>query len=726
MENIQHLFELPLQDPVLIFSIVLGIILFSPIIFNKMRIPHIVGLILAGVILGPHGVGLLDYDSSFKLFGQVGVLYIMFLAGVDMDMDDFKRNKGKSLGFGILTFIIPMILGVATGYPLMEHIFTNSAGECTHIIWESGEPSNHIVFTKYCILSAVVLASMYASNTLIAYPIVSRLGVSRNRSVTITIGGTMITTILSLLVLVISLEIVKQGSIDWFFWLEFAISNIIFALFMFVLIPRIGRWFFKRVEDSISQYIFVLAIVFLSSFAAKLAGIEYIIGAFLAGLNLNRLIPKRSPLMNRIDFVGNAIFIPFFLISVGMIVDFRVIFNGYTTLLVAAVMTVVATLAKYWAAVSTRLMFRMSKLEGKMIFGLSNAQAAATLAAVIIAYNVVIGCTSEGEELRLLSTEILNGTIVMILVTCTISSIVTERASRMMATQNTSQEEEDKDTYRPEHRILIPVANPDTINGLVDLAVLTNEKKGAHPIYALNVVCNNSQESMQSGKKLLEKVATLGAASDSKVKMISRYDLNIASGIINVVREKNISDVIIGLHQKSNMPIGDSILGSMTDSLLSNVNRMICIFKSVQPISTIKRLVVAAPERAEFESGFTMWCDRIFTLASQTGSSIRFCTHQDTLQAIKAYAKKKRYSTQIESQILADWDDFLILSSVVEANDLLIVVTARKASLSYNPLLEKLPKQLANYFTQNSYIVLYPEQFKEGEIDKNIDSHKII
>jgi K+-sensing histidine kinase KdpD len=293
-----------------------------------------------------------------------------------------------------------------------------------------------------------------------------------------------------------------------------------------------------------------------------------------------------------------------------------------------------------------------------------------------------------------------------------------------MATQSASQDEDEKETYRPEHRILIPVANPDTINGLVDLAVLINEKKGAHPIYALNVVCNNSQESLQSGKKLLEKVATLGAASDSKVKMISRYDLNIASGIINVVREKNISDVIIGLHQKSN--IGDSFLGSMTDSLLANVNRMICIFKSTQPIGTFKRLVVAIPERAEFESGFTLWCDRIFTLASQTGASIHFCTNNDTLSAIKAYVKKKRYSAQYTSQVLADWDDFLILTGIIELNDLLVVITARKSSLSYNAHLDKLPKQLANYFTNNSYIVLYPEQFKEGEVDKNIDAHKII
>lgn len=427
--------------------------------------------------------------------------------------------------------------------------------------------------------------------------------------------------------------------------------------------------------------------------------------------------------MNRIDFVGNALFIPFFLISVGMIVDFSVIFQGYTTILAAVVMTAVATISKYYAAVTTRLTFRMSKLEGKMIFGLSNAQAAATLAAVMIAYNVIIGCTPDGQDIRLLSAEILNGTIIMILVTCTISSIVTERAARMMATQNETHTE-DKDTYKPEQRILIPIANPDTIGSLVDLAVLFKEKMGGHPIYALNVVVNDSTESMQAGRKLLEKAATLGAASDSKVKMISRYDLNIASGIINVVREKNISDVIIGLHHKASM--GDTFLGNMTDSLLNNINRMICIFKSVQPIGTIKRLVVAIPNQAEHESGFNNWCDRVFTLAQQTGASIMLCSTEHTMSAVKAYAKQHKCSTQIESKLLADWEDFLILSSVVELNDLLIVITARKSSVSYNTHLDKLPKQLATYFTQNSYIVLYPEQFKDGEDDKNIDTHKII
>ena len=424
-EILADILNLPLVDPVLIFSVVLAIILFAPIIFDKIRIPHIVGLIIAGMILGPNGINLLSYDSSFELFGQVGILYIMFVAGIDMDMNDFIQNKNKSIVFGIFTFLIPMIIGTVTGYYLIKEIILSAAGDVSSINWLQGEAANNPTFIKYCLLSAIVLASMYASNTLLAYPIITRFGISKQRSVNITVGGTMITTILSLLVLAVILEVVRQGCIDYMFWVRLTISLSIYSVIIFYLYPIIGRWFFKRFHDNIVQYIFVLSMVFLSSFLAKMAGVEYIIGAFLAGVTLNRLVPRQSPLMNRIDFVGNAIFIPFFLISVGMIVNIEIIFNGYLTIVSAIVMTVVATLTKYLAAKLTQKIYKMTPDEGSMIFGLSNAQAAATLAAVTIAYNLIIAYTADGSEIRLLSEEILNGTIVMILVTCTISSIVT-------------------------------------------------------------------------------------------------------------------------------------------------------------------------------------------------------------------------------------------------------------------------------------------------------------
>lgn len=722
-EILSDILNLPLSDPVLIFSVVLGIILFAPIIFDKIRIPHIVGLILAGMILGPNGINLLSYDSSFTLFGQVGILYIMFIAGIDMDMNDFKQNKNKSIVFGIFTFLIPMIIGTVTGYFLIKEIIITTAGDVNNINWAQGEPSDNITLIKYCALSAIVLASMYASNTLVAYPIISRFGISKQRSVNITVGGTMITTILALLVLAIILEVVRQGTIDYKFWIELAIGLSVYSFILFYLYPKIGRWFFKRFNDNIVQYIFVLSMVFLSSFLAKMAGVEYIIGAFLAGVTLNRLVPRQSPLMNRIDFVGNAIFIPFFLISVGMIVDVNIIFDGYLTIVTAIIMSVVATFTKYLAAKITQKIYKMSKDEGSMIFGLSNAQAAATLAAVTIAYNLVIATTADGSEIRLLSKEILNGTIIMILVTCTISSIVTEKSARKLALESELDTSDSK--YNPEDRILIPVSNPETLDSLMELALLIKDKKDKQPVYALTVVNDNQDEDkISQGKKLLERATNIGAGADIKVKKISRYDLNISSGICNVVKEKNISDVVLGMHSKTTSY--DSFFGNMTETLLGGINRMICVYKSTQPISTIRRIVVATTPKCEFESGFTKWCNRVFTLTSQIGGELVFYSTEDTQKLIKDTAKKQKCNCKFTFYTLADWDDFLILSREVKANDLLIVVTARKQSISYNPLLEKLPKQLTQYFKDNSFIVLFPEQFKEGEFDRNISERKFI
>ena len=291
-ELLTDIFNLPLEDPLLIFSVVLAIILFAPILFNKIKIPHIVGMILAGMILGPNGVNLLSHDSSFELFGKVGIIYIMFIAGIDMDMNDFKQNKNKSIVFGLFTFIIPMLLGAVTGYYLIKQIVLSAAGSAGNIIWSHGDVADNITLIKYCGLSAVVLASMYASNTLLAYPIISRFGISKQRSVNITVGGTMITTILSLLVLAVVLEVVRQGTIDYMFWVRLGVSLTVYSLIVFLLYPLVARWFFKRFNDNIVQYIFVLSMVFLSSFLAQMAVVESIIGAFLAGVTLNSIAHK--------------------------------------------------------------------------------------------------------------------------------------------------------------------------------------------------------------------------------------------------------------------------------------------------------------------------------------------------------------------------------------------------------------------------------------------------
>ncbi|TNF43494.1 MAG: cation:proton antiporter, partial [Bacteroidetes bacterium] len=384
---------LPLTQPVLKFLVILTIILFAPILLNKIKIPHILGLIIAGAIIGPNGVNLLTRDSSIILSGTAGLLYIMFLAGLEIDLAEFKKNSSKSLVFGIYTFMIPMTLGIITS----------------------------ICILNFSVLTSVLLASMYASHTLIAYPILSKLEVTKNRAVNIAVGGTMITDTLALLVLAVIVGM-SAGEVNPSFWVRLSVSMVLFAVIVMFGFPVIARWFFKQYDDRVSQYIFVLVMVFLGAVLAELAGVEAIIGAFLSGLALNRLIPRTSPLMNRIDFVGNAVFIPFFLIGVGMLVDYRAFFSDFETIKVAIVMTVVATLAKFSAAWLTQKSFRFTADERRLIFGLSNAQAAATLAAVLIGYNVITGTTESGEPIRLLNDAVLNGTIVMILITCTIAT----------------------------------------------------------------------------------------------------------------------------------------------------------------------------------------------------------------------------------------------------------------------------------------------------------------
>ena len=713
MDEYIGMFSMPISDPVLIFSLVLLIILLSPMIFNKLHIPHIVGLILAGVILGPFGFGLLDHDSSFRLFGQVGMLYIMFVAGIDMDMNDFLHNRNKSLVFGLLTFFIPMLLGILTSVYLMYFIYTRMSGGVP-ITWISGDTSEGELI-KYSIYSAVVLASMYASNTLISYPVVTRFGVSRTRSVTITVGGTMVAVILSLLVLAIMLEIVK-GSMGWMFWVRFIISITIYGFVVMYIFPILARWFFKQYADDILQYIFVLALVFLASFLAKIAGVEYIIGAFMAGISLNRLIPKRSPLMNRINFVGNAIFIPFFLISVGMIINVDIVFKGHLTLLVAAVMTVVATFAKYAAAHITRLIYKMESVEGNMIFGLSNAQAASSLAAVMLAYNTIVGVTAAGSQVRLLTEEILNGTVVMILITCVISSIVTERSAKKLAVSS-NMELERASGYRSEMRIMLSVSNPSTLERLMELAVLLNDRKYKQPIYALNVVGYDKIDEKHSEEidKLLERAAYLGAASDNRVKKIKRYDLNTASGITNVILEKNISDAVMGINPRSK--ISDAVFGSMMDTILEKVNRMVYVLSSVQPLSTTGRIILLATADAERESGFSKWCYSVSTIASQAGASVQINAPKEVLSAFGREMRKRSRNIKPVLKIQTEFSLDKPISELID-NDLLIVIAARKHSLSYTDGFDTLLTTLSKRVKNNSFIVIYPEQFKEGEVDR--------
>jgi Kef-type K+ transport system membrane component KefB len=665
--------------------------LFAPILLNKIRIPQILGLIIAGAFIGPNGINLLLRDSGIILSGTAGLLYIMFLAGLEIDLAEFKKNSSKSLLFGMFTFLIPMTMGILAGLYVLN----------------------------FSMLTSVLLASMFASHTLIAYPILSKLGVTKNRAVNIAVGGTLITDTLALLVLAVIVGM-TTGEVNSQFWTKLTISIILFGLTVMILFPIIGRWFLKRYDDNVSQYIFVLAMVFLGAVLAEVAGIEAIIGAFLSGLALNRLIPATSPLMNRIEFVGNAIFIPFFLIGIGMLVDYRAFFLDFETIKVAAVMTVVATSAKFIAAWLTQKTLKFTVDERRLIFGLSNAQAAATLAAVLVGYNVILGQSANGEPIRLLSESVLNGTIVMILITCTIATFVAQKGAHNISLESTSMDTRESNS---EEKILIPVSNPETVEELINLSTIIKSRENKNGLFALSIIKNDSNDldADKNANKLLDKAIHTASATDVILNKLLRYDQNITNGITSVIRENSISDLILGLHVKKG--ISESFLGNLTEGILSNCNITTFVYKPAQPIATIKRHVIILPNNAEHEIGFPFWLLKIWNISRNTGSKLLFYGTVQTNQLIRDI--HSNYPIEAEFRNFENWDEFMNLSQEIKNDDNLVIVLSRENKPSYHSGMKRIPNLLNNYFQSNSFILIYPMQIGVSDskpIDLNYPS----
>lgn len=661
-----------LTSPLPIFLAVLLIILITPVLLNKLKIPYVIGLIVAGVVVGPHGLNLLARDMSFEVFGQVGILYLMFLAGIEIDMYHLRKNLSKGVVFGAFTFAVPMIIG-SLGAHFLLHL----------------EP-----------LTCVLLASMFAAHTLISYPIVSRFGLTREKSVVIAIAGTIFTVLGSLIVLAAVAGVLRQGKFQMAGTFRLLAFLFLFCGGITYAYPRITRWFFKHYNDNVLQFIFVLSMMYLAAQLAKLAGIEEVFGAFFAGLVLNRYIPARSPLMGRIEFVGNAIFIPYFLIGVGMMLDIGVLAAGWLTLYVAAVMSAIAMGSKWIAARLTQMTYKMMSLERSMMYQLSNAHTAVALAVVTIGYG-----------LNLFDEVILNGTIIMILITCTVSSIGTSRAARKIKMMSISD-----DTTGDSHaiknptkaNILIPIATPLTAAELVDIALMMGGTQRGN-VYALHVRNDNSAASRAIGKDSLNEAESAAASVDVKIDTIERYDLNFVTGVINTIEERDIDRVIIGLHRRTT--VIDSFFGDKLTNLLRATNRMVVISRSFIPMNTLTRIVTVVPPKAEYETGFAQWVTALANLAGQVGCRLIFCCHDNTHKAIASVLAKERYSLRTEYHHISDWDDFILLANKILDDDLFVVVNARRSSISHSSDLDALPEFLQKYFSQNNLMVIYPEQF---------------
>ncbi|NDK54858.1 cation:proton antiporter [Pontibacter fetidus] len=658
----------PFEDPVLIFALVLLIILASTIILKRLRIPGIVGLIIAGVIVGPNGFGILERDASMILFGTVGILYIMFLAGLEMDMIGFKKTKSRSIVYGVLTFLIPISIGTLS----------------------------FIYLFGYETKSAILLGCMFASHTLLAYPIISKLGLAKNEAVTVTIGGTIITDTAVLLVLAVIVGS-TQGNVTLGYWLVLALKLSAFVGVVLFIFPLIAKAVFKQIEsEKGAQFIFVLALVFLASFLAELAGVEAILGAFLAGLALNQLIPHTSALMNRLEFVGNNIFVPFFLLSVGMLVDISVLFEGWQSLLIVVTVTLLAIASKWIAAFITQKLYGYSLTQRNLIFGLSTARAAATLAVILV-----------GFEFGIVQEFALNMTVVLILATSLVSSFITEKAGKTLAIMESRKK---PDLSEKPDRILVPIANPATIESLVDLSIMLNNPDYNEPIYPLAVVIDNehAEEEIFRKNKMLQEAIKHASATDHDVQLVSKIDLNISDGILRAIKELMITEVVLGWNAK--ITTRDRIFGTVLDNLLENTEQMILVSKIVQPLNTTQRLVIIVPLNAELERGYLRWLRSVKTLSVQLGAKIVFKGRRRTLNKIRQTITTSKPAVEAVFEPLKDFKELEDMRTQLRTDDMIVVISARRGTISYNSNMDYVPRLLSRNYKDNSFIIVYPEQ----------------
>lgn len=680
-----HEFQLPLKSPVLIFSLVLFIILLAPIVLRKLNLPGIIGLIISGVIIGPHGLYILEQNSAVNLFSTIGLLYIMFIAGLELDLQEFKANKNKSILFGFFTFIIPL----AIGFPVVYYIL------------------------GYDINASFLTASMFATHTLVAYPIVSKFGIAKNQAVAVTVGGTILTDTAVLIILAVIMGN-SQGSLNQAFWIKLGISLVVFVFIMFFIIPKIAKWFFAKLEnEKHAHYIFVLAVVFFAAFLAEVAGVEAIIGAFVAGLALNKLIPHSSALMNRIEFIGNALFIPFFLISVGMIVDVSVIVSGPMAIIIAIVLTIVAISSKWLAAFFTQKVFKYSGAQRQLIFGLSSAHAAATLAVIMV-----------GHKAGIIDENILNGTIILILITCVVASFAAEKAAKKIVIEN----EEDTTTLKTQSKkisnehLLLPIENLKNMDKLLEFSIFIKDKKSSQPISVLTVVSNNedASQNLNKAKEKLHEVVKQASASETPIQMLTQVDFSAISGIAHVSK-KTASDIVILEWPQRVSFLDKLLLGKKVENIIDIIERNIYFCELKKPLVSFKKIVLVAVPLAEHELGFEMWVQKVAKLSQELSMPIHFYCSENTKAAIEEVFKRNNLSATFTMKIFKDWDNYLILSKQVQEQDLFILIAARKGTASYFAMLDNVPNKLDKYLSKNSKILIYPRQYASSPVFEGIE-----
>ncbi|NKE36355.1 cation:proton antiporter [Natronococcus sp. JC468] len=673
-------FATPFDDPILIFGLAMVIFLVAPLALERYRLPGIVGIILVGAAIGPNGVHLLERDATIQLLGEVGLVYLMFVAGLEINLDQFVEYRDRSVVFGLLSFLVPQAVGTVVGVFVLD----------------------------LTVAAASLFAAIFASHTLLAYPVVNRLGIATNEAVTATIGGTILTDTLALLVLAVVIA-ATDGTLDAAFWLRLGVGLTAFFVGVWLLVPRLGRWFFRgRAEESYFEFLFVMGVLFLCAFLAELVGVEHIVGAFLAGLALNRLVPETGPLMNRIEFVGNALFIPFFLLSVGMLVDVRVLFAGADTLAIAGSLLVMLFPTKYAAAWATGRLYGYDRDEIRSMFGLSIGQAAAALAIVQIGFETGV----PGFDFAMI-----NAVVVMILVVSVVSPAVVERSGGVLAR---TREQRPYDPDETPQRILVPVSSESRYaESLLDLAFAIRDPRVGEPVHAVSVVRPEStartRSQVAAAEDRLADLEEYAAGAEVPIEGHARVDHNVASGIVRSALENRISTLVIGWDGARSRE--QRMFGHTIDQVLRRTTQLTLVGRVHDPLNATRRIVLILPPGIDRNDGFPEALRTVKLLAERTGAPIRVLAVRDDPEqfADALSGVDPGVSETLESAV--DWTALRSrLREAVQAEDLVVCVSSRRDDPGWHPELQTLPKHISR-LTEGNFVIMYPAT-EEREDDR--------
>jgi Kef-type K+ transport system membrane component KefB/nucleotide-binding universal stress UspA family protein len=648
-----------LQEPVAVFLAIMAVVLISPILSERVRLPGIVGIILGGMFIGPYGLNLLAAQGQIEFLATIGLVYLMFSAGMEVDLAQFNRVRKRSMVFGLLTFLIPLGMGAGLGLWL-------------GMGW----------------LGAILLGSAFSSHTLIAFPILTRLGVTRNEAVAVTVGATVMTDIGAFIVLALVLG-AKQGNLEAGYFLRLLVFLAIFAGLVLFGIPRLGKVFFRRFSGRAVEFQFVLVVLLLCALVAEKIGVHEVVGAFLAGLAINATLPRHSPVIGHVLFMGESFFIPVFLLFSGMITNPLALFSDPRTLLIGLAVTAVAYISKFLAAWLTGRIFHYSRAELGIAYGLSHAQAAVTIPTLVI-----------GLENGLFDSSLFNAAILMILFTSITSPMMVQRYARRL--DNGHAEEEEMPLFG---RVLVPLANPQTQENLLSLASLLARAQGGR-LLALNVALEGASQTagLAHQRELLGRVPEMIGDPETQVQLLPRIAQSYARGIVHTALEQQASLIVMGWRGKPSLR--ESLLGSVLDEVVWESHVPVLVARVPVAINAIRHVTLVLPNHSLPPDAVRRSLAVVVAISRMLNAPLSVLASSDSLEKVKELLKAEDVEQHAELRLLHG----PVLRQVLADNGpqhttILPTLGSRKR---FQSSLGDLPEQLAAASRGNVIVLHFP------------------